>query len=353
MKMRKKHLAAAVALAGTLVAADQAAASVYAGSQLLLQNLDIDITENGGNPVPPGPITNFDFTATNTATLNGNSSPVQTATCGGLPPALGSNDCGAASPRLQAPAANAPVSDFVRAANDFSFHGPTAGDEYAGSAAEVTTAQLTGDATTSTQQIAEVEIQAGTGASANSEIQSITTFSFQFTVQDEGEIAVSFEADPDMYIEIDQDSTAFTGFGAQANMTWTLALTNEAGDGISWDPQGNGIATNNCDVDGALAGTTCVETADEEDLNRTIGTGTNPNGISYSDDRGASPDLDWSDFGIQIAGLSSGLWTLTLTEFVSVQVSQDRIVPTPTTLLLMGAGFAAVGLRKRKKAAKV
>jgi len=139
------------------------------------------IAITGGNVT----INSFGFTATNTATLNGASSPVQTATCGGLPGA-GNNDCGT-SPVLDPLAANAPGSTTTRTNNagnpsELTSYGITAGN-YSNSDSVINTAELVNlGSPTQTRQIAESLLNSGTSASANAEIQSVTGFALTFTV---------------------------------------------------------------------------------------------------------------------------------------------------------------------------
>ena len=192
MNLKKSSLAVAVTGAIALAVAGQASASVYGGSKLDLQNLQIFITQDGVNPSPNAPITSFEFTATNTATLNGVSSPVQSATCGGTPGLPGvTNNCNAALPRLDPTAANAPGGTINRANNDFSLFGPGL-NQYANSDSVLQQAELTFDGPTQTHQIAETELQTGASARANAEITSNTGFTFAFTLAAPGELVLSF-----------------------------------------------------------------------------------------------------------------------------------------------------------------
>src|SRR4051812_19949190 len=179
--MNLKQTALTAALAATMgMASGQAAAYVYADSALSVDNLAIVIT--GGNVV----VNSFGFTATNTATLNGVSSPVQSATCGGTP-GPGNNDCSTASPALDPQPANAPGSTTIRTNNagnpsELTSYGITAGN-YSNSDSVINTAELVQlGSPTSTRQIAESLLNSGTSASANAEIQSVTGFVLTFTI---------------------------------------------------------------------------------------------------------------------------------------------------------------------------
>src|SRR4051812_35976478 len=126
--MNLKQTALTAALAATMaMASGQAAAYVYADSALSVDNLAIAIT---GGAVT---VNSFGFTATNTATLNGVSSPVQSANCGGLPgaPGPGTNNCGT-GPVVDPQPANAPGGTTVRTNNagnpsELTSYGITAG----------------------------------------------------------------------------------------------------------------------------------------------------------------------------------------------------------------------------------
>lgn len=332
----KATLTAAVAAAIGLGISGQAAASIYAGSSLDIQGLTVVL----GGVSTGTSITTFEFTNTNTATLNGVSSPVQTATCGGLPGAPGgaTNDCGALGTRLDALAANAPGGNVVRVNNDFSLFGPSA-NTYSNADSLIQQAELTLDGTTITHQIAESEIQATGNARSNAEITSNTGFVMTFIISGTGTLSVDFQADPYLRAVIAQ--LGFLNGSAQANMNASFSLTNNAtGQQITWSPQGT--AANDCVV--GVAGATCVEAADGADLNNNLIVSTNPSDVNYG---GAAGPVGFQAFGIRIGGLTDGSWTLGFNALTSTSVRAN--VPEPGMLSLLGIGLMGLGYSRRRK----
>lgn len=336
MKIKQSALAVAVTAALAMGASQQAAAYVYGGSTLEVQNLTVNVT---GATVGTQ-INSFQFTATNTATLNNVSSPVMSANCGGLPGAPGgtTNNCGPLGTRLDALPANAPGGAPVRANNNFTLFGPGL-NQYSNADSVIYQSELTGDGPTHTQQISESELQGGSNARANAEITSTTGFTFRFTVVGGGGLALAFQADPLLRAAIGNDGT-FENGNAQANMNASFSLTQDAtGDAITWSPQGS--AANDCTVDAGLAGVVCTETNDQEDLNRNLSVSSNPADAAYSTAAG------FSLFGIDISGLTDGDWTFALNSVTSTSV---RRVPEPGMLALMGIGL--LGLVKTARGKK-
>lgn len=337
MHNKKSALAAAAALAVGLGSAGTAAANVYAGSELNIDDLVITIS-NGGTPSTEAEITNFNFTTTNTATLNG-SSTIQGATCAGVP-SPGSNTCNGSTPRLDAQPANAPGGTVTRTNNSFTFFGPGAADEFANSDSVIQAAQLTGDPATDTNQIAEAQLQTGASADANVEIKSTTGFLFTFDVTEPGNLVLSFNADPDLFALVNEANPGV--FSAGSNITSAFSLTQNTGgtDRATWSPNGT--------LDGCSAsvGVTCSAETDSQSLNTNVSTTVNGNAASSWD-----PNADnLTPFGIRIDGLAPGSWSLQLSALTSVAVTRNvAAVPAPGTLLLLGAGLAAVGFVSRRK----
>lgn len=325
MKLIKTTLATGIAAALALGVAGQANASVYASSSLKIQEFKVNITGLAQNPID-----SYEFTLTNTATLNGASSPVQTNTCSGTTPGSGCNTL----PSLDASAANAPGGTIVRANNDFSFFGPGA-NTYSNSDSVIYTSELGNGRPSSGAQIAESELQGNGAARANAEITSNTGFTFTFSISGTGSLALSFEADPSLYAEINQ--LAFTSGAAQANMNASFSLRkNDNTAGVNWRP--NGTATSDCSVTGV--GVTCVEDNDNADLNENLSVTSNPATVQYSRAAG------WSLMGITVNGLTDGAWTLAFNGVTSTSV---RTVPEPSALALLGIAIAGMGAVSRRR----
>lgn len=361
MKNKQSALAIAITAVLALGASQQAAAYVYAGSTIEIQNLNIVVTGAGAGTK----INSFQFTATNTATLNGASAIVGTggnglltASCGGTPGLPGTtNNCtpGLGVPRLDPGAANAPGSNPVRANNDFTLMGPglpvLPGGQYSNSDSVIYVSELTLDPVaplgiaTHTQQISESELQGGASARANAELTSTTSFLFRFTIAGGGGLIFGFDANPYMRVAIGNDP-GFANGNAQANLVTSFSLTQDStGDSITWSPQGTN-AFNDCNAGDFGGAITCTETSDGggnagTDLNRTLSIGS----INSAEH---SPLGVFNSYGINLAGLTDGDWSFGLTSVTSTSV---RRVPEPGMLALMGIGFMGFGfsaLRKKR-----
>lgn len=364
MSIKKTVLAAAVSGVMAIGIAGPAAASIYALSHYKLEDLGITITDDLGNLVP---ITNFNFSLTNTASLNGAAAIDVSACSGTLSPTVGGN-CNptfpggsgastvlggatdiATSSSAGPNVVNAPGSSVLRAEDTYSFLGPGLG-EYGNGDSVIYDAELVGDGSTSGENIAEAELQTGTDASGGSTIQSVTALTFDFSILPgtSGELVLSFMGDPDLLAAISTppppDAAAAT---AQADLTVRFELTqNTLGTGdVIWQPQGT--AANDCFViGGSLA--TCTETADTQDLNNTVSTATLPvSSDAYSYDVANM----LTAFGINVTGIEAGNWTLTLFEQKQANVTLTRAaVPEPSILALLGMGISGLGfLRFRGK----
>jgi len=320
-------LALAAAGVAILGFAGQAHAGAYATSSLLIDNFVINFSNPG-----QAAIRSFEFTSTNTASLNGVSAMPQSASCGGT---LALNSCGN-SPTLNALAANAPGGSVVRTDNTFLQYGPGT-QTYSNSDSVIQSSQLTGNAFGRTQQIAESELQtSGTGA-ANAEIQSSTGFLFNFTVS--GALAntmtMLFDANPFMRVALGGPN--FLNGITQANLNASFTLTQElTGNQVSWAPQGN--AANSCLV--GVVGVVCTELNDTFSLNRNISI-SSPNDLSFAPG-------GMGAFGLSIAGLANGNWSLALNTLTSTQV-RLQAVPEPGMLSLVGLSLVALGLSRRRR----
>ena len=306
MTNRKTKLAAAALLALGLGFAGHASANVYAVSSLEISDATILVTQADTQDLAGVDIVNFDFVATNTATLNGIPGPTIEDDCDGTPL---SNDCGTGGvgdPVLAPGAANAPGNTIDRADDFFGFLGPD-DQQYATSNSIIETAQLVDiTQTTNTQQIAEVEIQGGTQASGNAEITSVTGLNFTFSVNDRFDFLLSFDATP--YVRVASTALANEPLTARADVSARARLENDAtGETIEFLPG---------------------------QLNTGRSTTNKPRDIIYNPGE--------LDFSFTALDLDPGEWDLTLFLQTSANVTQG--VPEPGTMALLGLGLVGFGL---------
>lgn len=320
-----KAVAVAAGACASLLVAGSANAYVYATSRLFINDLSIGFA---GTTVS---ILGFTFDLTNTASMNG-PSVVSGASCN----SLGAPACSLVSPVLDAAAVNAPGSTLLRSNNVFGYLGTTPTDSYSGSDSVIDTATLVQGIPTSTKQIAESLLNVNGAAKANAEIQSNTGISLTFSAVGGGSMFITFSADPDMKAAVAGDPGLYL---AQANLNVSMTLDNNTtGDSVSWAPQGT--VAEDCSASGALS---CFELSDTQDLNRNAGAALNPSTTLHSFSDGV-----FTFFGLEIDGLSDGIYTLTLNGVTSTSITR-QVIPEPTSLALIGAALAGLGISARRR----
>ena len=328
-----KSLAAVAGACVALFAAAPAKAYVYALSELQIRNFTLDI-----QPTAVTTVGSFSFDLTNTATLNGLTT-ASSNSCGGT---MAGNSCGV-SPVLDATVVNAPGSTISRAENSFAFLGADTVNTYSNSDSVITAAELVTGTPTATSQIAESLLNINGRARANSEIQSNTSLTVSFSiVGGPATLDLSFMADPDQRAQI---FGAVGTYLAQSNMNASISLSNNTtGGSINWTPNGILSPLTGCTTNGTTA--TCTETADDVTLNRNISTALNP---STSDSSYEVANF-FQNFGIHVANLEAGDYTIALNSVTSTSIS--RVVPEPGSLALIGVALLGLGFGASRRQAK-
>ncbi len=331
MKLRKKALATALAAGLAMGVAGQASASVYAGSQLLLNSLGVVFTNSQGAPITnlgPG----YTFNVEDSATLNG-ALQSWSNTCNSLGAPACNNVAG--QPVLGLNAANAPGGTVTRANDNYALYGQGTGT-FANSNAEISTAQLVSIfSPTSTKQVAEAELQGGGTGQASTNIQSNTTFTVTFVAQDTFNMFLNLNVTPYAKADVTLVPPNSAGF-AQANLeaAFTLnfldAIVGQTR--VKWSPDGSG-AVSTC-----FASLVCSANDGGETLNLTLGVGPGNSSITYAP--GAT------NMSLQVTGLAAGRYSLTLAGLTSVNVAQ---VPEPGTLMLIGLGLLGLGVMAMRR----
>lgn len=337
MKIKLSTLAAAVTVALAMGTAGQAAASIYGRSYLDVSNLVITPSDDGGATRGGAVITSFNVTTTNQGTVAG--APVSTTDNCATPGGCFYNS-GDVTKALDAPQAVGTGGLPRPTQNNFTFMGPDLIGPpavYGTADSVIHTAELAGDPSTHTTQIAESELRgAGTSASSSAELQSITGFTMLFTVAGANQIRITFDAIADLLSHAIDPSAIFGNAQGNINVEFNLAqLTDSAGGTLGravWRPDGiNGL------FDTCVNGLTCTDT-DGYDLNTDTGA------LLGSPDDGRSGG---GNFDGLVTGLDNGNWRLTLNATTSTQLS--RTVPEPGVLALMGMGLLGMVMSNRRR----
>ena len=327
-----KSLAVAIASVATLGLSSQAAADVYGAGLLEINNLQIELANVAG-----GGVGQYTFNVGATAGLNapGVGATDQCTGNGALDPGSTCGGSGAGEV-LGVPVVNAAGSEApLRTDGDFSLFG-SPGQQYSNAESSIIDAQLVGDGATATGQVAESNLTSGTEAGASTNVSSNTSLSLEFTLGDNGGLAISFDAVWAAIADINGDSEG-SAFGS-TSAEFTLRSSN--GTFITWIV--DGVADNViCVSSGPAAAPTCTE-SEAGSLNN----------IANTSENGDKVDLSGSGlFSLAIEGLAAGTYNLGLAAETQTIVAQRFEMPVPGTLLLMGAGLlAGAGVSRRKKA---
>lgn len=323
MKLSKKKLGVMVGAALSFGMVGQASADVYGLSSVQINDLHVVFNATLQNAP------SFTFETNQDARLNGASDLSDgAANCAGIV-GLG-NSCNAASPRLSGTVQNAPGSSSIRGENDYTKFGSVG--NYSGAEAAIVTAVLLGDPATSTSSISESNIAAATSAQANTNVGSNTLLNLDFTIaEDGGAFSIAFEAIIDVLSKVTGVDVSH-GL-AQANSGLTVILQKAGQTLASWAPTGNNNVTT------CAAGLTCTAVEAALSLNNSTSSSGAANQVAGS-----------GRYSLDVAGLTTGQYTLALASTTSTNLARFPVVPVPGTLFLMGAGLLAGARALRRKA---